>query len=741
MSKPRSRSPHYRRLPWEETDFDPYKVLAELDGDHLDRSHSPREHPEEHLDYFREDVHSEGHRRSPPFSDDRHFRHKHHPNQEQFDRRRLSPHHDVMGYDERSLSPRRDGGGEGDRRRGGFREHLQSFENRRRSPHSPLKLTREKLPPTPRSHSDHQQSEPGMGWRREEQGRGRGRFRERSPGARSDDQREGAGRERGRRNTQGPNRDRRREDSYQERNLPAKRQRREMEDSSYSGYRNEEDFGEQRYSMDTPRDRFGGDTEGTVPHGDIRHSGPVIIEHDHGFTDSRELSRWDQFDRRRDPDFDRQRSPRPKSSSQERFRTSDGRSDDWKASRGRHFQDNWRDSSYREIRKSPTPQDRPNPVRYSNRDGPVSHRGRGGPRPERGRASHGQGGRTGPHRKQPRLQQSSHGYQGLPHEEQGLGYQPFSEEGYEDPIEGKADWAEDTRPQQWKHDRPGNLARHLDLDPKMPRQRMCGWNDPKNDNVTAVAEETLTIKVDMSRPVNQKSSLCYSSDRQLSLDLVNVGRQRLDFLPMMEHSGTYQETAVHTGTFAQEIITLVHQVKEQYFRDPGVTLNERFSASQKSSYAEDEAEELTLDQRFSSKRGFSLNMNSLLDDDDEPLFPRLGPLQPVRGPGDLRHDLERRRQERLEGVQVTISGNSMPQHPLGAASESGLDYRDNMALMDDQGLSNWPEEQSGRREGNMGPRRGASYRQNSQRRVGRFGNRLGPARRQNNRNNPAGQNW
>ena len=56
----------------------------------------------------------------------------------------------------------------------------------------------------------------------------------------------------------------------------------------------------------------------------------------------------------------------------------------------------------------------------------------------------------------------------------------------------------------------------------------------------------------------------YSSERQLSLDLVNVGRQRLDFLPMLEHSGTYQETAMHTGTFAQEIITLVHHVKGQH---------------------------------------------------------------------------------------------------------------------------------------------------------------------------------
>lgn len=59
------------------------------------------------------------------------------------------------------------------------------------------------------------------------------------------------------------------------------------------------------------------------------------------------------------------------------------------------------------------------------------------------------------------------------------------------------------------------------------------------------------------------SHLGYSSERQLSLDLVNVGRQRLDFLPMLEHSGTYRETPMHSGTFAQEIITLVHQVKGQ----------------------------------------------------------------------------------------------------------------------------------------------------------------------------------
>ncbi|XP_037612159.1 BCLAF1 and THRAP3 family member 3 [Sebastes umbrosus] len=754
MSRPRSGSPRYRRFPWDEPDFDPHKVVAELEGNPSDRSHRPREDPEEHWDYFREDVHPEAQRRSPPFPDDRQFGHQRHPNQEEFHRRRPSPRRDVMGFDDnRRLSPLRDGegggGGVGDRRRGGFRDIFQRFENRERERllQSPPRLTRERLPPTPRSHSDHQQSEPGIGWRREEQGRGRGMFRDPSPNARLDDQRGAAGRERGRRNMQGPNRGRRREYSHQERNPPFKRQRRETDDDAHLGYRNEEDFGEQRYSVDTPRDRFGGDAQGSLPRGDIRHSGPLVIEHDHGNAESRQSSRWEKFgDRERDldPDFERQRSPRPTGSSQERFRTSDSRLDDREDARGRQFQDNWRDSNYHETRRNPAPQDRPNPVRYGNRNGPVNHRGRGGSHPARGQFSRGQGGRTGPPRNQPRIQQPSQGYQDLPHEEQRPGNRPFREDSYEDPIEGESDWAEEDRLQQFEPRRSNSLDRHPqrnDLNPKMPRQRERGWSNQKNDNMTVVSEETLTIKVDMSRPVNKNSSLCYSSDRQLSLDLVNVGRQRLDFLPMLEHSGTYRESAMHTGTFAQEIITLVHQVKEQYFRDDGVTLNERFSAPQKGGYVEDETEELTLDERFSSNRGFSLNMNSELLDDDEPLFSRLGPLQPVRGPGDLRHDLERRRQERLEGVKVTIAGNSMSQRPLGPVSESGLEYSDQeeMSQMEDEGFSNWPEEQSRRREGNMGPRRGAPYA--SQRRNTRPVNRLGPIRRPNYRNNPAGPNW
>lgn len=228
----------FRRFPWDEPDFDPYRVLSELDGNPMDRSHRPREVPEEHYfrDYYREDMYREGQRRSPYFPDDHQFRNQHPPDQEEFYRRRPSPHRDVVGYDDRRLSPLRDAGGDGERRRGGFREQFQSFKNRGRSPYSPLRLDRERTLPTSQSHSDHQQRELGMGWRREEQDRGRGRFRDLSPSARLDDKRGGAGREReGRRNAQGFNRDRRREEQHQERNPPLKRHRREMDDINHLG--------------------------------------------------------------------------------------------------------------------------------------------------------------------------------------------------------------------------------------------------------------------------------------------------------------------------------------------------------------------------------------------------------------------------------------------------------------------------------------------------------------------------
>uniref|UniRef100_A0A3Q3D8U4 Uncharacterized protein n=1 Tax=Hippocampus comes TaxID=109280 RepID=A0A3Q3D8U4_HIPCM len=179
--------------------------------------------------------------------------------------------------------------------------------------------------------------------------------------------------------------------------------------------------------------------------------------------------------------------------------------------------------------------------------------------------------------------------------------------------------------------------------------------------------------------------------------------------------------SAHGGTFAEQIITLVHSVKELYFKGNGITLNQRFSAPQRGDDGEEEPRGLTLNQRFSSNQYM------------------------LHGPGDLRHDLERRRQKRLEGVTITIQGG---RHPPPTKDE----YADGMLL----------DERDCRRDGNtvrpkarvargrlailnpacvracvQGPRRGGPYRMNV-RGTSRF--KIGqPIRMQNRHSNDNGE--
>uniref|UniRef100_A0A672PGK1 Uncharacterized protein n=2 Tax=Sinocyclocheilus grahami TaxID=75366 RepID=A0A672PGK1_SINGR len=142
---------------------------------------------------------------------------------------------------------------------------------------------------------------------------------------------------------------------------------------------------------------------------------------------------------------------------------------------------------------------------------------------------------------------------------------------------------------------------------------------------------------------------------------------------MLEHSGTYRESAVHSGTFAQEIITLVHQVKENYFRGQGITLNERFAIEQYYSL-QDEFKEEEEEEEMGNVRPV-MNRQHGMPSSETQIFCKIGPdplqrRQLVPDPGDLRYDLERRRQQRLEGVKITIAGgNFAPMAPEGQESE------------------------------------------------------------------------
>lgn len=253
---------------------------------------------------------------------------------------------------------------------------------------------------------------------------------------------------------------------------------------------------DQRYPVDSPRDSFGGDVQKGRPHGDTRHSGPFAVERDHGSAPDRK-----RYDDRRHPDFDRQRSPPAVSSSQERFTASHNRFDDREGARRPHPQGNWREAKYSEGRCTPTSQDETNSMGCGSQEGPMNHRDRGSPLSTRGSFGRGHGGRPGPNRNHHQSQRSPQGYQGPPHEERRQDYRPFRSDNGNHKEE--AGWTQENRP-QWKADRSGSLNRPVfktRVDSTVPCARQRGWTEQKS--TAAKTEETLTIKVDMSQPLNQ----------------------------------------------------------------------------------------------------------------------------------------------------------------------------------------------------------------------------------------------
>ncbi|XP_062907340.1 BCLAF1 and THRAP3 family member 3-like isoform X4 [Mobula hypostoma] len=89
----------------------------------------------------------------------------------------------------------------------------------------------------------------------------------------------------------------------------------------------------------------------------------------------------------------------------------------------------------------------------------------------------------------------------------------------------------------------------------------CVANNEK-DHTT----ESLTIKLDMKKTVNKyRPASSHSSERLMSRDLVSVGKKRDEFHHVFEHMGSSLKANpnISSGEFAQEIITLVHQIKGQ----------------------------------------------------------------------------------------------------------------------------------------------------------------------------------
>ncbi|XP_012585865.1 PREDICTED: uncharacterized protein CXorf23 homolog isoform X2 [Condylura cristata] len=139
-------------------------------------------------------------------------------------------------------------------------------------------------------------------------------------------------------------------------------------------------------------------------------------------------------------------------------------------------------------------------------------------------------------------------------------------------------------------------------------------------------------------------------------------RKSENFHPVFEHLDSTQNTENKTtGEFAQEIITIIHQVKANFFPSPGITLHERFSKRKDTQDADVNEIKLNSDPEIHRRIDMSLTelqrKQSMVCDSEESLVK-------IIDPNDLRHDIERRRKERLQNDDEHIF------HIAGAAERN-----------------------------------------------------------------------
>ncbi|XP_061483252.1 BCLAF1 and THRAP3 family member 3 [Rhineura floridana] len=160
-------------------------------------------------------------------------------------------------------------------------------------------------------------------------------------------------------------------------------------------------------------------------------------------------------------------------------------------------------------------------------------------------------------------------------------------------------------------------------------------------------KEKLTVKVDMKKTINKyRSASSHIMERQTSCDLVAVGRKTESFHPVFEHikSVTQKVEQNPSKEFAQEIITIIHQVKANYFKSSDLTLHERFSKLQDKPVAN----EVKRHSDPEIHRRIDMSLAELQNKRAVPCESEQSVVRVLEDPNDLRHDIERRRKERLQ---------------------------------------------------------------------------------------------
>ncbi|XP_040554345.1 bcl-2-associated transcription factor 1 isoform X4 [Gallus gallus] len=180
---------------------------------------------------------------------------------------------------------------------------------------------------------------------------------------------------------------------------------------------------------------------------------------------------------------------------------------------------------------------------------------------------------------------------------------------------------------------------------------------------------------------NRPASL--TKDRLLASTLVHSVKKEQEFRSIFDHIKLPQASKSTSESFIQHIVSLVHHVKEQYFKSAGMTLNERFTAYQKAT-----EEHCTRQKSPEIHRRIDISPSALRKHTrlagEERVFKeesQKGDKKLRCDSADLRHDIDRRRKERSK--ERGDSKGSRESSGSRKQEKTSKDYKDYKSYKDD----------------------------------------------------------
>ncbi|XP_032876848.1 bcl-2-associated transcription factor 1 isoform X2 [Amblyraja radiata] len=169
-----------------------------------------------------------------------------------------------------------------------------------------------------------------------------------------------------------------------------------------------------------------------------------------------------------------------------------------------------------------------------------------------------------------------------------------------------------------------------------------------------------------------------TTERQLSSALVHSSTKEQGFHSIFDHLKLPQFCRSSSESFIHHIVTLVHHVKEHYFKSTGVTLNERFTLYQKTSEdhgTRPKSPEIhrRIDISPSSLRKHTRMTEGDISSKEEN---RKAEKKLKCDAADLRHDIDRRRKEKSKEREGSRESSTSKKPPLEKSGKDQKEYKD-----------------------------------------------------------------